>query len=242
MWQEMKGLAKLPMSVKLAVTTFLLVAGLGYLLGFSNIYLTYNLVDSQPGLSIDDIRIAFNGSQDGSKLEKALGGAMKQYLESDQEGATLVTWIKGGHTEATFKDAKVVFENSCITCHSNDVKTAGVSLEAYQDVLPLLAVDTGKSISRLVELSHVHLMGALPLVFLLCLVFSFTLFGEKLKGTIMVVSLLALVFDVGSWWLAKAWGGLAFTVMAAGMTLALAFLVLILLSLYDLWLRKDVAP
>ncbi len=237
LWQETKGLGKIPVSFKLGLTAFLLVAGIGYLLGFANIWLSYSGIDGKPGLSVEDVRLAFYGNRGVTKLTKAIDGAMKQYLASDADGTKIKDWINAGAKESGFADVKSAFE-SCLACHSKDVKTAGVVLEDYASVAPLTAQDTGMSIPRLVTLSHIHVLATLPLIFVLCLVFSFSLFPNWFKGLVIVYSFASIVADIGSWWLAKASGSLAVLVILGGLALAVSFLVLILLSLYEIWLRK----
>jgi hypothetical protein len=237
LWEEPKGLGKISTGFRLGLTAFLIVAGIGYLLGFTNIWLTYSGVDGKPGLSVADVRIAFYGNRGATRLQKAIDGPMKQYLASDADGAKIKGWINAGGKESGFADVKSAFE-SCLACHSKDVKTAGVVLEDYASVSPLLAQDTGMPFPRLVTVSHIHVLATLPLIFLLCLVFSFTLFGNRFKAAVIVYSFASIVLDIGSWWLAKASGSLAVFVILGGMALALAFGALIVLSLYDMWLRK----
>ena len=239
-WKQTRGLAAVPVSSKVALTLFLLVAGLGYLLGFLNIYLTYSPTDQKPGMSIADIRIAFWGAREGTKLEKAMDGSMKQYFSSDADYKKAKNWVTSGADKAAF-DAQVkpVFDGSCSVCHSAEAKVADVVTVSYEDVQPLLAQDTGKSIPRLVALSHTHVLATLPVVFILALIFSFSRFGEPLKTVVMGFSAIAIVLDVGAWWLAKLSAALAPLVILGGLCLAVSFLVLIVLSLYDLWLVKS---
>jgi hypothetical protein len=237
-WKNVEGLFPLAVSSKVALTLFLCVAGLGYILGFFNIWLTYSPVDGKPGLSIADVRLSFYGAGGVTKLEKAIDGAMKQNFASDEDYGKMKAWLKAGATEADFPSVKSIFDNSCVTCHSADAKTGGVVLDSYATVSTVLKKDSGMSIPRLVSLSHLHVMGILSLVFLLCLVFSFTAFKEPIKIIVMAFSLCSIVADIGSWWLAKFFAAMAPLVILGGVCLAIAFLALILLSLYDLWLRK----
>jgi hypothetical protein len=237
LWQEPTGLGKISTGFKLGLTAFLIVAGIGYLLGFTNIWLTYSPVDGKPGLSVADVRIAFWGNRGATRLQKAIDGPMQGYLASEADGVKIKDWINAGGKESGFADMKGPFE-ACLACHSKDAKTAGVVLEDYAGVAPLLAKDTGMPISRLVTLSHIHVLATLPLIFLLCLVFSFSRFGNPFKSAVIVYSFASIVLDIGSWWLAKASGSLAVLVILGGLTLALAFAALIVLSLYDMWLRK----
>jgi hypothetical protein len=237
-WKKVEGLFGLPVSSKVALTLFLCVAGLGYIFGFFNIYLSYSRMDGKPGFSIEDIRLAFSGSGGSTRLEKAVDGPMKGNFANAADYNTMKAWLKAGATEADFNSVKGIFDSSCVSCHSTDAKIGGVALENYSEVSAVLQKDTGMSVPRLVTLSHLHVMGILCLVFLLCLVFSFTAFAEPVKIVVMAFSLCSIVADIGSWWLAKFVASLAPVVILGGVCLALSFLALILLSLYDLWLRK----
>jgi len=237
-WQKTEGLGRLPLSSRLGLTAFLLIAGIGYLLGFANIYLSYSPVDQKPGMSIADVRIAFSGSPGSSTFEGSIDGTMRSYFASDADYRSVKDWLAAGAPEGGFAKVQPVLASSCTGCHSAGGGAAGVSTASYADVKPLLAADTGKSVPRLVSLSHTHVLATLPVIFLLCLVFSFTLNRERLKAVVIVASFLAIVLDIGSWWLAKFVAALAPLVILGGVCLALSFLVLILLSLQDLWLRR----
>ncbi|MEI6873616.1 MAG: hypothetical protein WCL50_00640 [Spirochaetota bacterium] len=238
LWQSNRGLDQLPISFRFSLTAFLLVCGLGYLLGVANIWFSYTPVDGKPGLSIDDIRIAFHGDPSGSKLEKALGGSMKQYLSSDGDGQKIVAWIRAGGTEATFTTVQPIFDTSCNSCHSADVATAGIVTANFKNIQPLLESDSGKSWSRLAALSHTHVNALLPLMFCLSIIFSFTRFSDRLKGVVMVFSFISFTFDVFVWWIAKIFAWAAPLVIVGGATLGVAYMLLLLLPLEELWIKK----
>jgi hypothetical protein len=238
-WKESKGLRTLSKSAKTAVTAFLLLIGISYIFGFVTIYLTYSPIDHEAGLSITDIRYAFWGKREETKLEKSIHGTMKEYFADDAEYNTVRAWITAGGDEKDFEPIKTIFDNSCNTCHSQDVKVAEVALETYEDVSLYLVQDTGKTISRLASLSHTHLFSILTVIFLLSFIFSFTLFSDKFKQFIYGLAFFATALDVGSWWLAKFFATLAPLVLVGGALLAVSFALLILLSLYDMWVRKS---
>jgi len=238
LWQSNRGLDQLPLAFRFSLTAFLLVCGLGYLLGLTNIIFSYVPVDGKPGLSIDDIRLAFNGDPSGSKLEKAIGGNMKQYLSSDSDGQAIVTWIKNGGKEADFGTVQPIFAVSCDTCHSKDVATAGYVTDSYKDIEPLLASDSGISWARLIALSHTHVNAFLPLMFCLAIVFSFTKFSDPLKGVVMVFAFASFTIDVAVWYLAKLWAWAAPLVIVGGAVLGIAYAILIILPLEELWIKR----
>ena len=237
-WRETKGLAGIPLASKLALTVLLAVAGVGYILGFFNIYLTYSPVDQKPGMSLEDISLSFYGARGSTKLEKAIDGSMRQYLASDADHRTVKDWLAGGASEAGFVQVKPIFEASCGSCHSAEAAVAGVVTVDYADLAPLLKQDTGKSIPRLVSISHTHVLATLSVIFLLVFIFSFTRYPQGLKGLVMVFSSLSILVDIGSWWLAKLSPAMAVLVLLGGLSLALSFLALIVLSLVDMWFRR----
>jgi len=237
-WKDPKGLKSIPMYSKVGISILLIVAGVGYLLGFANIIVAYAPIDEQPGLSIQDIRISFYGAREKTKLEKAIDGTMKEYFMDEAGYQAAKEWIGAGGPEDGFPRIKEIFDSSCSTCHSADAQVAGVVTEEYKDVAEYLKQDTGKSISRLISLSHTHVHGTLPVMFALIFIFSFTLYKDWIKTVVIAFSAVAILADVAAWWLAKLSGALAPVVILGGLTLALANAALILLPLYELWIKK----
>ena len=238
-WREKRSLSAAPLSSKIALTVVLGIAGIGYLLGFATIYLTYSATDQKPGLSIEDVRIAFYGARDKTALEASIDGTMREYFSSDADYQATKQWLADGATEAGFQRIKPIFDVSCSTCHSADAQVAGAVTEEYEDLKPYLAQDTGKSVGRLVSLSHTHVLGTLPVIFVLILIFSFTRYAEWVKGLVMVYSLLSILADIGAWWLAKLFAWAAPLVILGGISLAFAFLVLIALAFVDMWILPE---
>lgn len=240
-WKEANGYRDVPMSSKIGLTLFLVVAGIGYLFGLANIYVSYSGIDHRPGLSVQDIRIAFYGARQKTALETAISGGMKQYFKGDEKAyqATL-NWVHAGARQAEFtKSIKPVFDKYCLMCHSKAAQAGGVVVATYTDLKPQLQQDTGKSVARLITLSHVHVLGTLSVIFILALIFLRTKFSETLKVIMMIISFGAIVLDVGSWWLTKASGAMAPLVIVGGALLGVSFALLIIFSLYDIWLRKS---
>ncbi|HUX39721.1 MAG TPA: hypothetical protein VMV83_01030 [Rectinemataceae bacterium] len=237
LWQPTKGLDQLAIPFKFALTTFLLICGIGYLLGVVNIWFSYSPVDGKPGLSVDDIRLAFHGDPSASKLEKAISGNMNQYLTSPDNGTKLLDWIKAGHKEDGYAGVQQIFVSDCDTCHSKDVATAGIVTDDYKSLEPLLQSDQGVAWPRLITLSHIHINGLLPLMFCLAIIFSFTRFGDKLKGAIIVFSFASFTIDVAIWYFAKLFAEAAAFVILGGILLGAAYALMIFLPLWELWIH-----
>src|SRR4030067_922083 len=179
-WRESKGLAGIPLASKLALTVLLAVAGIGYLLGFANIYLPYSPVDQKPGMSLEDISLSFYGSRGTSKLEKAVDGSMRQYFGSDADYQATKQWLAGGATESGFQQIQPIFDASCNLCHSAEAAGAGgITVDfASPPPPPPPQQDTGKSVGRLVGISHTHVLATLSVIFLLVFIFSFTRYPQ----------------------------------------------------------------
>jgi hypothetical protein len=238
-WKESKGLTDLSASSKVAITLFLILAGIGYLFGFLTIYTTYSPVDGEEGLSVEDIRLTFWGKRETTRLEKSIDGTMKEYFASEADYNATKEWIAAGAPRDEWESTiKPIFDVSCSTCHSEEAAVAGAVTETYEDVEEYLAMDTGKSPSRLVSLSHTHWLATLPVIFLLALIFSFTTYKEGIKVFVMAFSFLSVPVDIGSWWLAKLSPALSVLVILGGVALAISFLLLIVLSLYEMYIKK----
>ena len=74
-WKEKRKLNELETSAKIGVTAFLILAGIGYIFGFVTILLTYSPKDQEPGLSVEDIRIAYYGKRETTALESSIDGS-----------------------------------------------------------------------------------------------------------------------------------------------------------------------
>jgi hypothetical protein len=238
-WKETVRLRTMPVPTKIIISLFLILCGIGYLLGFANIYLTYSQVDEKPGLSLEDIKLTYYGARDKSTLEKAIDGSMKQYFTDDTEYSKVKDWVLDGASEKVWdSEIEQIFDASCNTCHSAETALADVVTVNYSDIKPLLSANSGKSWSRIVAVSHTHVLATAPLIFLLVLLLSFTSFPSIIKNVISIFAFSAVFIDIGSWTLAKLSPFFSIFVMIGGMSLGLAFGLLVLLPLYDLWIKK----
>lgn len=238
-WKETVRLRTMPVVTKIIISLFLVLTGFGYLLGFTNIYLTYNLVDEKPGLSLEDIRLTYYGVRDKTTFEKAIDGSMKQYFTDEKEYQVVKDWVLDGAPEKTWNsEVEIIVDASCSTCHSESTALAGVVTEEYSDVEKLLVQNSGKSWSRIVGVSHTHVLAITPFIFLLVLLLSFTSYPSIVKNVVSIFAFGAVFMDVGSWTLAKLAPFFSIFVMIGGMSLGLAFGALVLLPLYDLWIKK----
>ena len=238
-WKDTKPLNTLETGPKIALSLVLILAGIGYLLGFLNILVHYQMVDGKPGLSMKDVQMTYSGSRDKTALEKSIDASMRGYFGTDNEYNATKQWLADGATEKVWdSDIRKIFAKNCNTCHSAEAQVAGVVTATYGDVSNYLEQDTGKSLERLVQVSHTHVLATTPFIFVLVLVLFMTSFPMKFKSFASIFSFCAVFLDIGSWWLAKLHPAFSVFVMIGGMCLGASFGLLALAPLYDMWIRK----
>jgi len=92
----------------------------------------------------------------------------------------------------------------------------------------------------LIQTSHTHLFGQTLIAGLLGLIFLFSSLGEGKKTLILALPFVGTVIDIGGMWLTRfVWPPLSVLVLVGGSLFALGYVLITVLSLYDLWLRKE---
>lgn len=92
----------------------------------------------------------------------------------------------------------------------------------------------------LIQTSHTHLFGQTLIAGLLGLIFLFSSLGEWKKATILALPFIGTIIDIGGMWLTRfVWPPLAVLVIAGGSLFALGYLLITVISLYELWIRKE---
>jgi hypothetical protein len=230
--------SELPPSVRILYTCVLCIIGLGYLFAFIYLFHTYSGRDGKPGLSYDDLVIAYTGSGKGSKLESALRGPMSTMLPAD-EASALITWVQQGADRPTFETfVGPLLEKRCASCH--DGSNPHLSrLVGYDNVLKTTDQDKGTDIFTLVRVSHIHLFGIVMFLFVVGTIFGHAYVRPLwVKYVAMAAPFVALLIDVSSWYLVKLYHPFAWLTMAAGAMLGLSFAFMWVVSMYQMWIGK----
>ena len=111
-------------------------------------------------------------------------------------------------------------------------------LSTYKGIRQVAEVDTGESLHTLMKLSHIHLFGIGLVALGIGIIFRLSALAEWLKTTLMVSPFVAIFADILAWFLTKWDPFYAYTVVAAGVLLGLAWGAQILISLYQLWFLR----
>ena len=92
----------------------------------------------------------------------------------------------------------------------------------------------------LIQTSHTHLFGQTLIAGLLGLIFLFSSLGERSKSVVIALPFVGTLIDIGGMWLTRfVWPPLGVLVIAGGSLFALGYLVITVVSLYELWLKRE---
>ena len=226
-------------SEKILDTAFLITIGIAYMFALLNLYYTHEGRDGKPGLSVTDVKIAYYGSHNQTRLGAAINGPMEVNLPNAAAKADILNWLANGAKEDEFQsNIKPILDNNCIMCHSAESGMSIPHLTSYSEVLKLTKIDTGTPIPALVRVSHIHLFGIAFILFFVGRIFILCEMNPWTKRVMVGIPFFFLLGDIASWYFAKIVPGFAYAVIAAGAMMGLSFGAQILFSLYQMWFYK----
>jgi len=237
--QKYRRFSDASISEKILDTMFLLALGIGTLFAIAYIFYTHVGLDGKPGLSVNDIRIAYYGSHQQTRLGAALNGPMAGNLPIVEKRKVIFSWIEHGQTRQEFKDKVAPILNKyCIMCHSEEAGLGLPHLTSYEAVKKLTVTDTGASIQNLVRVSHIHLFGISLLLFLLGRLFLLCEMPVMVKRITVAIPFLAMLVDILSWFATKQIPDFAYAVVIGGGLMLTSIGVQISITLYQMWFYK----
>jgi len=226
-------------SEKILDTMFLITIGLGYLFALVHTFFSHEGRDGQPGLSVEDVKIAYYGEHQQTRLGAALNGSMGGNLETPEQKQIITNWIEHGTDEAEFDQSVApILNDNCIGCHSVEAEMGLPPLTGYDDVMKLTHADTGASIQNLVRVSHIHLFGIAFILFFVGRIFILCEMPITIKRITVAIPFLAILIDILSWYVTKTIPGFAYVVVVAGGLMGLSLGMQILVSMYQMWFYK----
>lgn len=237
-WRFFVHFTHLPLVQRVVYTGTLLTLGLGYAFAMIYVFASHAERDGDPMLSVNDIVIAYSGSNEGTVLESALKGPMSNMLPAN-ENIAIVNWVREGTSEEAFHSKiQPIIEKRCIACH-NDRNPHIPSLEGFEKVMHTAEKDTGMNIFTLVRVSHIHLFGLTFIFFIVSSIFSHAyLRYEWLKVLIVSIPFVAIVLDIASWYITKVFQPFAWVVIISGAFMGFSFAVQFATSIYQMWFYR----
>lgn len=236
--------SELPYSMRVLYTAALMVLGLGYL--FAGIYLVHSYAGRAGGngmmMTYNDIVVAYSGSGKGSRLEAALRGPMSTMLPIEESKA-LIVWVQTGADKNTYeKNIKPTLDKRCMACHDGSNPHLP-NLGGFDNLKKVTEQDQGADIFTLVRVSHIHLFGITFVFFLMGTIFGHAYMRPVwLKCAVIVMPYLCLVLDVSTWYLVKLYHEFAWLTIASGGAMAASFLLMWMVSMYQMWFSKTPQP
>jgi uncharacterized membrane protein len=241
---ERLRLRTLPIAARVLLTGFLLAMVAGFVAAQVNLRLQHADLDGEPGLSLEDVEIAFHGKPGSTLLTSKIapGGSMARYIPLPADRARLDDWVAGGATRANFAPVAQTLDRLCVRCHNPGGEMAQVPFAPsraegaeFELVAPTTEPDRGISYASLARSSHAHLFGMSVLYLLAGGIFLLTDSGSRTKVVIAALPFVAMFLDIGCWWLTKLHAGFAPGIVAGGALLGVSFAVLTLRPLWELW-------
>lgn len=227
-------LRDLPFSTRVTIACFAAIIGLGYLVALSHMYLTYERFDGQPGVSDQDVRLHLLGDRSATLMEKKITvGSMAQYIPDQGERSAVIGWIHAGAKKEEFARIEPILKSRCISCHNHNGSASFRPLTNFEEVAAVATPDMGESVQSWARIAHEHIPPLSMMFLLLGLLFSFTAFPSKLKAVVVVAPFFALLLDFGSRGLARFFSVLVYGVMAGGVIMAAATVVMAVALLYE---------
>lgn len=227
-----------PPSLRVLFTGALIVLGTAYMFAMIQTFVSHAGRDGNPGLSVQDLIIAYSGTKESSRLETALRGPMIDNIEPE-DAALISAWIHSGADDAGYTETiEPILDENCTGCH-DESNPHLPNLTQFEVVKDLTAVDTGASIVTLVRISHIHLFGITFIFFIMGHIFSHALIRPTwLKCLVMGVPFLAIVLDIGSWYLTKLNPAFAWVIYIGGIGMAMSFAFMWFTSMYQMWFMR----
>jgi hypothetical protein len=243
------SLCSLGLGLRIGLSALLLVIAGGFCASLAHLITHHENRDETPGVSLTDLEGGYHGVQSIAPLLSAIERGHPEQLPA-AEREVLLTWLNGKRISEDYDSLELgddapaeILARRCGECHSR----SGLDGEHADAVLSLERwVDVSKAaFSRRIEpvpvkvlaaSTHAHALALAPLsIVLLALLFAGR-FGPRWSGALGALSGLALLIDLGAWWLAREFAGLAALIAVAGASYALASAITLLLVFADLWL------
>ena len=234
----MISLRSLPTTLRVLFSCFLIMIGIGYLTALSYLF----LVDVEPHRKegqrvVEGISEKYHGSTSGTRLEAALKGTMADKL-TPAERDQVLQWVHAGASRDGYAKIAPILTQKCATCHNAQSGLPISPLTSFEEVQKVTQIDTGLSLLQLTRVSHVHLFG-ISIIFLLTgAIFSLSETPTWFRVVVLIAPYLAIVMDIGSWWVTKYYSPVfAYVVLLGGAFMGLSLACQILLSLWEMWIE-----
>lgn len=222
-------LRSLPVVGRVGVACICLVLLGGFAASLAYIQQFYSPKDEDPSLTMTDLKGAYHGVEAPSKLLEALNRGHPETLK-DPERRVLVEWLGGTRISEDYdrldlgdKAPAEIISRECLSCHARKAAPA----HPIADTVPLDYFDDAKKIafskslspapaSILVVSTHAHALSLGCVTLAVGALLMMTSWPRFVRVCMPSVAALALLVDLGSWWLARDNVRWVYAIAAAG--------------------------
>lgn len=246
-------LRNMSVSLRIAATCLILVLGGGYLAAVQHMFDHYENKDERPGLTMDDITGSFHGVNREATLIGALDGHMREHV-TEGELAKLMAWLEGNSISADYDNLELgdmapaeIIDRSCLRCHSRNASEgdgigATVPLDYWDDV-KLLAFSKQLDpvpLEILTVSTHTHALSMAVVTVVSALLFLATAWPCRVRHGLVMLTFIALLVDLGSWWLARWFEPFVLVLVIAGGIYGALLSLQLLGAFVDMWFGRIV--
>jgi hypothetical protein len=186
--------------------------------------------------------------------------ALTTWLE---QGAKESDFTQAGLAAPGDQSAQEIIGDLCVECHhANGGDMEDVPFASSDDAMPefSLVIEKAKpdfetnqagpqivklapiSLNKLVHVTHAHILAIPVFTFLVGCLFLMTGLGNGVKLILGPLPMLAVMADIGSWWIARFVEPFIYVIAASGAVFGTAYALQILCILGSMWLgRRDVS-
>ena len=241
-------LRDLPFGARLGVSALLLVIAGGIAASLSHVHSHYQNRDESPGLTLDDLEGAYHGLDRPSQLLTAIERGHPEGLEAAAK-KTFTDWLNGDRIVESYDDFDLgdyapaeLIAVYCLDCHSRKSELG----DGIGERIPLDYFDDVKALafSKRVEptppdvlaaSTHAHALALASLSLVLALLACMTAWPRRIVSIAIGAIGVALLLDIGGWWLARELPAATGLVVGAGAVYNGGTGLLLIGILIDLW-------
>lgn len=226
-----------PVHVRMFVTIFLCVVGLGMIAAQVNLFLQHRYADGDPAFSMKDIVGDLHGRPGQRSFTQAVRGNMREYLETEEEVETVIAWSEADGLEQDYhlQIADIISER-CIICHSPGGEAEQLPLTSYEEVIKSVKPAwLSPSPERIAKLIHIHILGLASLWMIVGCITLFSGPTNVWRSLLAAMPLVGITMDAIGMCLAPLAKPFVWLTIGGGALMGIAFVCQFFLVMYSLW-------
>lgn len=235
---------------RLGICVLIIVMLGGFIVSGIHMAKHYDRRDSRPGLTLDDITAAYHGINAPSPFIEALNNNHPPDLNAEDR-KILLDWLASPRLEQTYDDLDLgdqapaeIIAVSCLTCHARGATAEGayprLPLEYWDDVRAIAySIDVQPNDRAIIIASlHAHAPSMAMILIVIGSLALLTRFPNWLTGSILTLSALGLLADMGGQWLAATNAAWVYAIVAGGFAYSAGTTLLGLFAIIGCWLPR----